>query len=290
MKRGRSAALGAVLVAAIVPAAGARGECQVTRPPAAETGRDEGVLPDATLGAAFRKYVATSGIYSPYYSWDADMTLALTVFRKGAGAADFGAVFQTVGTENLGSKVSVGGTGYVLRAGYVHTYSPGFALSAGVSHFSSHLTRDLDDKTEEQRRRGVPVPDVADASEYNVLYLKGAWKLRGWPLAPDVEAILHPFNFRFDRGTAPYVRPLYLRVHLTAWRGHGTALAVETQHEIGRRPFNTLALLWHLQARGRDEGRLQLFLSATPGHHVHVSPDIGALRDGVACGVRLRFD
>lgn len=284
-----SAAVGAALIAALLPPEAVRVEAQ-SAPPAAEAGRDEGVLPDAAFGASFRKYVATSGVYSPYFSWDADMSLALTVFRKGADAADFGAVFQTVGTESLGSKVSVGGTGYVLRAGYVHTYSPDFTLSGGISHLSTHLTRDLDDKTDEQRRRGVPVPDVADASEYNVFYVKGAWRLRRWPLAPGVEATLHPFNFRFDGGSAPYVRPLHLRVHATAWRGYRKSLAVETQLEVGRRPFGRIALLYHLQARDQDdEGRLQLFLSATPGHRVHVSPDIGALRGGVAVGVRLRF-
>src|SRR5213596_2753806 len=78
----------------------------------------QGGFPDASFDAAFRKYTPPKNIFSPFYSWDAHMTLNLTVFRKGSGAVSFQGVFQSVGTENLGSRVSVGGTGYVLGLGY----------------------------------------------------------------------------------------------------------------------------------------------------------------------------
>jgi hypothetical protein len=58
---------------------------------------------------------------------------------------------QSVGTENFGSRVSVGGTGYLLGIGYVHVRSTNFRMSAGIAHLSSHLTRDLDEKVDEER-------------------------------------------------------------------------------------------------------------------------------------------
>lgn len=257
-------------------------------PPAAPPA--EGPFPEAVFGASFRQYLPPDNVYAPYYAWDAHMALDLTLYRRGRGAAEFAAVFQTAGTENLGTQVGVGGTAYILRAGYARSLSPRLSLSAGVAHLSSHLTRDLDDKTDELRREGKTVPDVQDPDEYNVLYLKAHVVLARWPLAPEIDVILEPVNFRFDLGHAPYVRPLYLGTRSTLWRAGTKTLALETQHEIGNNAFNAFCLLLELFPRGQRDGRLQLFVGGSPGRTMHVSPNVAALRDGFAAGVRLRFD
>ena len=250
---------------------------------------EQGGFPDASFEASFRQYAPPGNVYSPYYSWDAHMGLALTVYRKGSGAVDFGAVFQTAGTENLGAQVGIGGTGYILRAGYVRSLSRTLTLSAGIAHLSSHLTRDLDDKTDEQRREGQVIPDVQDPDEYNVLYLKAHLRLQEWPLEPELDVILEPVNFRFDLGHAPYARPVYLGTRSILWRGSAKTVALETQHEIGNNAFNYFCLLLELFPKGQGEGRFQLFVGGSPGRTMHVSPNVAALRDGLAGGVRLRF-
>lgn len=249
----------------------------------------QGVLPDAAFRAMFRKYTPPENAFSPFYSWDADMSLDLTIFRKGRSAMSLSATFQTVGTTNLGSQVSVGGTGYFLGLGYVHTYSDAFSLSSGYVHFSSHLTRDLDDKIDEERAKGEAIPLVDDPSEFNVIYLKGQWKLRSLPLEPELDVVLQPINFRFDGGHPDYVRPLYVGTRWTLWRGNRKSLTAETQQEIGENPFINAALILAIYARNQPDGRLQLFVSGSPGASVHVSPQIGALRDGIAFGVRLNL-
>jgi hypothetical protein len=249
----------------------------------------QGAFPEASFEASFRKYGPHRNVYSPYYSWDAAMALDLTLFRKRAGAVDFGAVFQTAGTENLGSQVGVGGTGYILRAGYLRSLSRTVTMSAGVAHLSSHLTRDLDDKTDEQRRKGRTIPDVQDADEYNVVYLKAHLALEHWPLEPELDVVLEPVNFRFDFGRAPYARPLYLGTRLALWRGVRKTVAIETQHEVGNNAFNYFCLLLELFPQAGHHGRFHLFVAASPGRTMHVSPNVGALRDGVAAGLRLRF-
>jgi hypothetical protein len=75
---------------------------------APSTSETQGGFPDASFDAAFRRYTAPKNEFSPFYAWDAHMALGLTVFRKGSSAVQFTGLFQTVGTENLGSKVSVG--------------------------------------------------------------------------------------------------------------------------------------------------------------------------------------
>jgi hypothetical protein len=57
--------------------------------------------------------------------------------RRAAGA-------ESVGTENLGSRIGVGGTGYILGLGYTRSVSRQLKISAGIQHLSTHLTRDLD--------------------------------------------------------------------------------------------------------------------------------------------------
>src|SRR5205809_5164167 len=69
------------------------------------------VLPEASFDATFRKYTPPPNVFSPFYSWDAHLALNLTVVRHGSSAMNISTMFQTVGTRNLGSKVSVGGTG-----------------------------------------------------------------------------------------------------------------------------------------------------------------------------------
>jgi hypothetical protein len=249
----------------------------------------QGGFPDASFGAAFRKYTPPKNIFSPFYSWDAHMVLSVTVVRKGSGAVNFSGVFQAVGTENLGSKVSVGGTGYVLGLGYVHTYSADFKLSAGILHLSSHLTRDLDDKLEEESNRGATIPVVADPDEYNVFFFKAYRKLSGCPFTPEIEIAVEPINFRFGGGPRDSVRPVYLGTRLTLWQGNQKSLVAETQHEVGKNPLNNFSLLFELYARNQPDGRFQMFVSASPGHGLHVSPNIGGLRDGIAFGIRMNF-
>jgi hypothetical protein len=217
------------------------------------------------------------------------MALNVTVFRKGSGAVNFQGVFQSVGTENLGSRVSVGGTGYLLGLGYVRTYSADFNLSAGIAHLSSHLTRDLDDKLEEEADNGNATPVVSDPSEYNVFFFKAYRKFSTRRFTPELEVAVEPMNFRFNSSRRDYVRPVYLGTRSTLWRGNEKSLVAETQHEIGKNPFNYFSLSFELYARHQPEGRFRIFVGASPGHNLHVSPNIGALRDGIAFGVRMHF-
>jgi hypothetical protein len=248
-----------------------------------------GAFPDADFDVMFRKLGPPPNPFAPFYSWDAHMAFDVTVFRGERNAVEFATVFQTVGTENVGAKVSVGGTGYVIRAAYAYRVSNAFSLSAGVSHLSSHLTRDLDEKTLEQRRRGIPIPDVLDSDEYNIVFLKGTRRFDSTPLRPQIAVSLEPFEFRFDGHRSMHARPLYVTTRWTPWHGQGRRLTAETQHEIGRRSWNDLALFLSLFGRGDQDGGFQLFASVSPGRGMHVSPNVGGLRDGVAFGVRMRF-
>jgi hypothetical protein len=274
------------------------GLCLVAAPAlqAQDTGEDTGeagrlaVFPVASFRTAFQKYIPPAkNVYSPYYSWDAEMALDLTVLESGANALSFVAVFQTAGTENLGGQAGVGGTAYILGLAWHHEYSDDIQLSAGVSHLSSHLTRDLDAKTDEQRAKGAPIPEVADPDEYNVLYLRGLLRLRRWPFSPRIEAIVQPVNFRFDGGNAPGVRPIHLASSWRLWQGRGRSVRLATRHEFGTNPFNHFSLSLELLERGGAEGRLALFLAGAPGDGMHVSPQVGAVRDGISLGLRLRF-
>jgi hypothetical protein len=266
------------LVTTAVPAA-----AQTPMPPA------QGGFPDASFDVTFLKFMPPANVYSPFYSWDAHMALDLTVARNGRNVVSFATEFQTAGTENLGTKVSVGGTGYIIRATYTRVWSPDLALSVGVSHLSSHLTRDLDAKTAEARARGLPIPNVQDPSEYNVLFFRASHRFSTWPHAPVIDVAIEPLNFRFDGRKADSVRPIYMATNLTLWRGHEKSLVAETHHEFGTRPWNQFSLFLELYARHQAEGRFQIFLTASPGHSLHVSPNVGAVRDGIAAGVRLAF-
>jgi hypothetical protein len=259
------------------------------RDASASDGPVQGTFPDASFDATFRKYTPPENDFSPFYSWDTHMDLSLTTYRKGAGAIDISAFFQTVGTENLGSKVGIGGTGYLLGFGYVHTYSDRFKLSVGYKHLSSHLTRDLDDKLEEERNKGEAIPEVADPSEFNVIFLSGYWKLSAVRFAPEIEVVVQPINFKFNGSPADDIRPIYLGTRWTLWRGDQKSIVAETRQEFGENPLNNFTLSFGLFAKDQPEGRLQIFVSATPGGSLHVSPNIGAIRGGIALGVRLHF-
>ncbi|HUQ71575.1 MAG TPA: hypothetical protein VM165_18750 [Planctomycetaceae bacterium] len=247
------------------------------------------IFPDASFDAMFRKFAPPATDFSPVYSWDAHMGLDVTVLRTGPGAISFRSTFQSVGTENLDSQIGVGGTGYILGLAYVHTLSPDFRLSAGLVHLSSHLTRDLDDKLDEIREAGGSVPSVNDPSEYNVFFFAVYRQVSTWPFHPEFEIAIEPVNFRFNGSTPGTVRPVYMSSRWTMWRGTGKSIVAGTQHEIGVNPFNYFSLSFQLDGRSRPEGRLQFFVSASSGHGLHVSPNVGALRDGVALGIRMAF-
>lgn len=76
-----------------------------------------------------------------------------------------------------------------------------------------------------------------------------------------------------------------MALRLTAFRRGAGAVTFT----IGKNPFNRFSLSFEVYARNQPEGRLQIFASASPGHNLHVSPNVGALRDGIALGVRMEF-
>lgn len=265
-------------------AAGAQAQTSAPEAPAARGG-----FSDASFSAAFRKYTPPANDFSPFYSWDAHMELDVTVFRRGRGAVNFMSLFQTIGTENLGQKVSVGGTGYLLGVGYSHAMTNHVRVSAGLKHLSTHLTRDLDEKDAEVRNRGMPIPKVDDPSEYNVFFFELFRRFSSSPFKPELDVIVESANFRFNGDWVGFVRPLYVDTRWMLWERQDKAIVLEIQHEFGRNWFNDYSLRLELFRHGQDQGRLQIFIIASPGHDLHVSPNIGGLRDGIAFGLRMRF-
>jgi len=259
---------------------------QVSTPVSSEA---QGALPDASFATLLRLYTPPLNAFSPYFAWDAQMALAVTVYRRGPDAMMFGSTFQSVGTERIHSQVGVGGTGYIINFAYARRRSDALTISTGIAHLSSHLTRDLDEKLEEQRSKGATVPDVEDPDEYNVPFV--GWH-RTWAAArfnPRLDVVVEPVNVRFNGTWAWNDRPIFIGSQWTLWRGTEESIDLETQQEVGARPFINVFLLLNLFAKGESQGRLQLFLSASPGHTLHVSPNIGGLRDGVAFGMRMKF-
>lgn len=266
----------------------ARARAQGTTP-AATGALAQGAFTDATFDVKFRKYTPPASALSPFYSWDARMALDVTVRRKGNHALKFLTIVQSVGTENLGAQVSVGGTGYVIGISYVRSFSADVSISAGVSHLSSHLTRDLDRKTNEERASGLPIPHVEDADEYNAVYVRGRRRFTALPFSPELDVVIQPWNFRFNGGRAAYLRPLFVATRWRLWTRGETFVSAETAHEIGRRPWTEVALILQLFARNQGDGRFQVFASASPGSSLRTSPNIGSVRDGIALGVRMVF-
>ena len=129
---------------------------------------------------------------------DAYMGLVATAFRRQGHGIDVAAIMQTIGTENLGSKVGVAATGYILGLGYVRSFAP-VKVSTGFRHLSSHLTRDLDDKQEQLKQQGRDIPTVADGSEYNVVYIKASATLSAVPMTPQILVAVVPNQLSIRR-------------------------------------------------------------------------------------------
>jgi hypothetical protein len=246
------------------------------------------VLTDAQFSIAFRKYTPPTNDFSPFYSWDGEMALGFTAVRHGSDAVGASALIQTVGTRNVGNKVSVGATGYNLGFEYVHTIRHA-KLATGYRHLSSHLTRDLTDKEEEVKRLGGNVPTVYDPSQFNIVYVSGATALLQVPCTPEILVAVAPIAFRFNNSPTGNVRRVFASTDWSLWQGRDSGLAVGTQHEWGSNSFNRLSLEFDTIRRHRRRGRLQTIFSIAPGHELHISPYLGAVMDGVSLAVRLNF-
>lgn len=219
------------------------------------------------------------------------MAFDVLVHRLGQGAVVFRGDVQSVGTKNFGSRIGVGGAGYLMRIGYQRPLSPVTSVEAGLAHLSSHLTRDLDEKTLGERDLGHTIPAVADPSEFNVIYLEARRRLSSSRrLAPEIRVGVAPVNLRLDgRLRGGLRRPLYGATRWWLWRGRGRALTVRTEHEVGRGPINRFTVVY--ERRGVESGgRLQLFAGFTPGRGMHVSPDLGGVRDGLTAGIRVAVE
>jgi hypothetical protein len=248
-----------------------------------------GWFSNAVFSAGFRKYTPPTNDFSPFYSWDAQMELNVAILQRGRGSLNFGSLFQTVGTENLGDKIGVGGTGYLLELAFRRSVSDRLRVSAGFKHVSTHLTRDLDQKDAEVRGRGMPIPQVEDPSEYNVFFFGLSRRFTSAPLKPELDVVVVSANFRLNGVWLGFVRPLYVGSRWMLREHRNTVIVFETQHEFGKDSFGAYSLRVELVRHGQEQGRFQFYILASPGHDVHVSPNIGGLRDGLAFGLRFRF-
>jgi hypothetical protein len=247
-------------------------------------------VPEAAFHLAFATFTGPSNVYSPYYSWDARFGLNVVIYRRGKHAAEFHGVMQSAGTENFGTRIGVGGAGYLMRIAYRRDHSATTSFRAGIAHLSAHLTRDLDEKTADERRRGASIPDVEDPSEYNVGFLEGTRRFPNARFAPAIRVGVAPLNLRLDgRVRGPHRRPIYAGTAWTLVRSGSRAIAVETEHEIGANPVNRVTLAWDTRTADRTRS-WRVFLSVSPGRGLQVSPDLGAVRDGVAVGFRVSVD
>jgi hypothetical protein len=128
-----------------------------------------------------------------------------------------------------------------------------------------------------------------DPGEYNVPFVMAHRRFRTLRFTPELDVIIAPVNFRFGGGRHGHVRPLYVGTTTTLWRGDRTSLLAATQHELGRNSFHHFSLIVERQSSNPTGGRVRLFLTASPGRTLHVSPHVGGVRDGVAAGVRFAF-
>jgi hypothetical protein len=247
-----------------------------------------GVLPESVVHVEFRKYVPPSRPYSPFYSWDSRLGLDAMAFRTGDHGIDLAAIIQSVGTENVGSRIGIGAVRYMLGFGYVNASSP-VTFSVGFRHLSSHLTRDLDEKEREVRSRGGVVSTNEDSLDSNIVYVKGVGTLSTVPFTPEIVVLVAPVNFRLGGGELGHVRPFYAETRWRLWESRAAALLLESRHELGGNPFNEFTLRIDLARQGESIGRFQILLSAAPGQSFHVSPHMGGVADGVTLGVRLRL-
>jgi hypothetical protein len=243
-----------------------------------------GILPDATVSVLFRKYVAPRTEFSPLAAWDAHLALGMTLFRGAVGDFTLGADLQTVGLEQRGGKLRVTGVGYLFSLAYERRVSGTLAGMAGINHFSSHLTRELDQQLESAIERGARLPRVRDPAEYNVPFVGIRTKLNRLPFSPAVEVVAQPVNLALAAPEAGAVRPLFVATRWSLWTGGRHGLTAETAHEVGRRGFNDIAVFYRVA-----DDRLSVFVSVSPGRGAHVSPRIGGLRDGLAAGLRIAF-
>jgi len=261
----------------------------VLLPAAAAAQPAQGAFPDAALDIGYRTFAGPQTEFSPFYSWDAHFAFDVTVVRAGRHSVAAETMFESVGTEKLGSRIGVGGTGFVIGFNYAFRVADHLEASGGIRHLSTHLTRDLDDKEAAERSEGHAIPRGEDLNEYNVLFVRLARDFPSLPFAPAIGVTLEPVNFELDGDLAGYVRPLFVTSRLSLWRRGGFALALETEHEIGRNPYNNFTLRLEMFPRNQSEGRFAVLVAVAPGDGLHVSPNIGGRRDGVAVGFTLRF-
>jgi hypothetical protein len=245
------------------------------------------VLPVVAFDVVYLKFLGLTTPFSPYYSWDARLAFDTVVVRRGRQGLEFAGVVQSAGTENFGSRIGVGGAGYILTLSFRQELASDASVAMGLSHLSTHLTRDLDEKTEEARARRAPIPDVEDPSEYNAPFVEWRRRFATARFVPEVTVGVAPVNMRLSaRSRGWNRRPFYADTRWRLWAAGTKRFVVETVHEVGAGPLNRFIGAFEVE-RPRSSSRFQVFASFSPGEGLHVSPRLGGVRDGLAVGVRL---
>ena len=246
-----------------------------------------GFLPDAVWSGFFQKQLG-GDIYSKYYSWQADLSIDLTIYRYKRFAINFNNTFETVGAEKIGPKITVADTTYLFGSDVSYIFSPNSKVKGGFEHLSSHTTNDLNQITLTELRRGETIPPF-DSSDLNVLFVELYQSLPYLLLKPELNFRFQPIGLRFRTGAYSYDQPVYLKTQFTLIQIHGGKLGMGSRHEFGKDSFNDFIIQLELLAKKQKEGRFQLFIAGSPGHNLHVSPNIGLYRNGLRTGIRLVF-
>lgn len=280
----------ALLIALLLLPIGIYAQTPTPSPSPQTSSKDQpqGFFPDTVFTASWAKFFPPRTPYSDFFSWQATMGTDMTVVRKGRSQLNFKAEFQTVGTKNVGHKVSIAGTGYILEGRYTFSVSEDTKLSGGIGHLSEHFTTDFGNLVIDEKRNKVPIPAFT-ATDLNVFFFQVSKRFSHRRLQPEVLVRIQPVGFRFRGAHYRYDRPVYLMAEITPWRGHEKRVVIGAKGEFGNNGFKEFYARLELDAKNQREGRFQPFISYSPGKGLHVSPNDGWHRDGLLMGVKFLF-
>lgn len=250
--------------------------------------QDHEFLSEARFFADIEKHFAR-GPYQIVYSWESNIGFNTLVYRYGPHAFNFQFEVQTAGAPPTGRKINIAGTSYILSPSYIYKLNKNTNFSLGLTHLSSHLSEDVLKIIQDQRRKGVIIPEVR-FDDINVGFLEIIHGFAFKQFEPTVRFRFQPLGVKFRGGYNFYKEPVFISTQMKIWGDDSKNLLFVTLHEFGERSFNDIMLRLDFEKPTKnEEGRLQLIFGYSPGWDLKASPNVGWHKEGFSAKMKFVF-
>lgn len=265
---------------------------------AQDNGQRSRFMREAKFSAEFQKYFGGRPLQE-FFSWQSRIGGDMALFESEKNAVWFKLNFQVVGGHPTDWKINTSGNSFTIEGRYERKIKS-FGVGLGLTHVSTHLTKDVSKRVEALlvNQKNLPRDELEqlirfrdfELNDINLAFVSIEKQIKLGPFRPTALIRIQPVDLSFRGNFSYYKMPFSLATETSLWQRNQKRILLETHSEFGKKELVAdFALRLDLAPQEQGEGRIQILLGYSPGKNAYTTSD-GLYSEGPFATVRFVFD